>query len=220
MTHVAHPYGFRLGITRDWRSHWFSGDRKQYRALLREDHLIRTFLEKELHDKAVSEMLFERDRDEMVVTIRTARPGLIIGRDGVGIEALIARVKRFTRKNNLNGQVKIRVEEVRYVDQDAELVADSVVDSLKKYMHYRRLMKHTTEKIMSSRDVLGCRLVISGRLGGAEIARVEKVKDGRVPLQTLRANIDYAHREAVLSYGTLGVKVWIYKGEIDTSSTA
>ena len=216
MTHVVHPYGFRLGITRDWRSHWFSGSRKQYRALLREDHLIRTFLADELADKAVSEMIFERDRDELTVTIRTARPGLIIGRDGVGIEGLIERVKRFTKKHGLNGQVKIRVEEVRYVDQDAGLVADSVVDSLKKNMHYRRLMKHTVEKVVASRDVLGCRVVISGRLGGAEIARVEKVREGQVPLQTLRADVDYAHRNAVLSYGTIGVKVWIYKGEIET----
>ena len=215
MTHVAHPYGFRLGVTRDWRSHWFSDDRKQYRSLLREDHLIRTFLDKELHDKAVSEMFFERDRDDLSITIRTARPGLIIGRDGVGIEGLIARVKRYARRNGLNGQIKVRVEEVRHVDQDAGLVADSVVDSLKKHMHYRRLMKHTVEKVTASRDVLGCRVVVSGRLGGADIARVEKVREGRVPLQTLRANVDYAQRNAVLSYGTLGVKVWIYKGDIE-----
>ena len=215
MTHASHPYGFRLGITRDWRTQWFAADRKKYQALLREDYYIRTFLEKELDNKMVSSILFERERDTLVVTIKTARPGLIIGREGAGIEELILRVKQFARRKGLNDAIKIRVEEVRYVEQDAMLVAESIVESLKRHMHPRRLMKHTVEKVMANRNVLGCRVMISGRLGGSEIARSEEVKKGNIPLQTLRADIDFAQKAAVLPYGTLGVKVWVYKGEIE-----
>ena len=215
MTHSSHPYGFRLGITRDWRTQWFAADRKKYQALLREDYYIRNFLEKELSNKMVSSILFERERDTLVITIKTARPGLIIGREGAGIEELIQRVKQFARKRGLNDVIKIRVEEVRYAEQDATLVAESIVESLKRHMHPRRLIKHTVEKVMANRNVRGCRVTIAGRLGGAEIARVEEVKKGNIPLQTLRADIDYAQKEAVLSYGTLGIKVWIYKGEIE-----
>lgn len=215
MTHSSHPYGFRLGITRDWRTQWFTNDRKKYRALLKEDYHIRTFLEKELNNKMVSNILFEREKGVLIITIKTARPGLIIGREGTGIEDLINRVKQFSRKNNLNDNIKIRVEEVRYVEQDAMLVAESIVESLKRHMHPRRLMKHTVEKVMANRNVKGCRVTISGRLGGSEIARSEEIKKGNIPLQTLRADIDYAQKEAVMSYGTLGIKVWIYKGEIE-----
>lgn len=215
MTHSSHPYGFRLGITRDWRAQWFASDRKKYQSLLREDYYIRTFLEKELSSKMVSSILFERERDTLAITIKTARPGLIIGREGAGIEDLILRVKQFARKRGLNDLIKIRVEEVRYVEQDAVLVAESMVESLKRHMHPRRLIKHTVEKVMANRNVRGCRIAIAGRLGGSEIARREDVKRGNIPLQTLRADIDYAQKEAVLSYGTLGLKVWIYKGDIE-----
>ena len=213
MTHASHPYGFRLGITKNWRTQWFANNRKEYRELLREDYHIRTFLEKELSNKMVSSILFERERGVLVVTIKTARPGLIIGREGTGIEELISRVKQFSRKNKLNDNIKIRVEEVRHIEQDAVLIAESIVESLKRHMHPRRLMKHMVEKVMANRNVKGCRITISGRLGGAEIARSEEVKKGNIPLQTLRADIDYAQKEAVLSYGTLGIKVWVYKGE-------
>ncbi len=215
MTHSSHPYGFRLGITRDWRTQWFAADRKKYQALLREDYYIRTFLEKELSNKMVSSILFERERDTLVITIKTARPGLIIGREGAGIEELIQRVKQFARKRGLNDLIKIRVEEVRYAEQDATLVAESIVESLKRHMHPRRLIKHTVEKVMANRNVRGCRITIAGRLGGADIARSEEVKKGNIPLQTLRADIDYAQKEVPLSYGTLGIKVWIYKGDIE-----
>ena len=213
MTHTAHPYGFRLGIIRDWRSQWFARDKKRYREMMREDFLVRSFLEKNLSRKMVSDMLFERERDSLVITIKTARPGLIIGREGAGIEELIRNTKKFARKHGLNSNIKIRVEEVRYVEQDATLVAESIVESLRRYMHHRRLMKQTLDKVMANRNVRGCRIIISGRLGGAEIARSEEVKRGKIPLQTLQADIDYAHKEAVLSYGTLGIKVWIYRSE-------
>lgn len=215
MTHSSHPYGFRLGITRDWRTQWFAGNPKKYRDLLQEDYHIRNFLEKDLSNKMVSSILFERERETLVITIKTARPGLIIGREGVGIEELINRIKQFARKKDLNDNIRVRVEEVRHVDQDATLVAESIVESLKRHMHPRRLIKHTVEKVMANRNVQGCRIVIAGRLGGAEIARSEEIKRGNIPLQTLRADIDYAQKEAVLSYGTLGIKVWVYKGEIE-----
>ena len=124
-------------------------------------------------------ILIERDRDAFVITIKTARPGLIIGRDGLGIEEVIKRTKQFARKNKINDNIKIRVEEVRYVEQDAALVADSISDSLKKNMHHRRLVKHTVEKVMANRNVQGCRIAIAGRLGGAEIARREQMKKER-----------------------------------------
>ena len=215
MTHTAHPYGFRLGITKDWRAQWFSDDRKKYRKLLCEDYHIRTFLEKELKGKMVSDIHFERERGTLVILIKTARPGLIIGREGLGIDELIKRTRQFARKRKLNENIRVRVEEVRYIEQDAMLVAESVVEQLRHQQQHRRLIKQMIEKVMANRNVLGCRISVSGRLGGAEIARREEVKRGNIPLQTLRADIDYAHKEAVLSYGTLGVKVWIYKGEIN-----
>ena len=214
MTHTAHPYGFRLGITRDWRAQWFAGTRKQYQELLREDYLVRTFLEKDLADKSISALLLERDRDALTITVRTTRPGLIIGREGSGVEDLLRRLRKFARKHGLNEQINVRVQEVRYAEQDASLVAGSIVDALKRHVHYRRLIKHTVEKVMADRVVKGCRVLVSGRLAGAEIARSEEAKRGKIPLQTLRADIDYSHKEAVLSYGTIGVKVWIYKGDI------
>lgn len=217
MTHTSHPYGFRLGITRDWKAHWFSGAPRKYRALLREDYLIREYLEKELAEKMISDILIEREKDAFSILIKTARPGLIIGREGAGIEEIITKIKKFSRKNKLNENIKVRVEEVRFVEQDAALVADSVVDALKKRMQHRRLMKTTVEKVMANRNVRGCRIVVAGRLGGAEIARREEIKKGNIPLQTLRADIDYAHRGAILPYGILGVKVWIYKGDIEDS---
>ena len=215
MTHTTHPHCFRLGVTREWHAQWFAPNRKRRQELLRDDYFMRGFLEKELSDKSVSIILFERDRGTLIITIKTARPGLIIGREGSGIEELIRRTKQFAKKNKINEKCTIRVEEVRYVEQDAALVAESVVESLKRNIHYRRLLKQTLEKVMANRGVQGCRLHVSGRLGGAEIARSEGVRQGKIPLQTLRADIDYAQKSAVMSYGTIGVKVWIYKGDIE-----
>ena len=214
MTHTSHPYGFRLGISKDWRAQWFGQDAKQYRKMLHSDHLIRRFLSKELAGKMVSDIIFERSKGSLTALIKTAKPGLIIGREGTGIEDLIKRVKRFARKQGIGDDIKIRVEEVRYLEKDATLVSESIATSLKKRMPHRRLMKQTLDKVMANRDVKGCRIVISGRLGGAEIARKEGVKKGKIPLQTLRADVDYTHRGVVMPYGVLGVKVWIYKGDV------
>ena len=214
MTHTSHPYGFRLGITRDWKNHWFAKKSRLFRVLLREDYLFLEHLETLLEGKMVSDIFIEREREDVSILIKTARPGLIIGREGSGISELIENLKKFARKNKINENIKIRVEEVRFVEQDAALVGDSIVEGLKKRAQHRRLMKGTLEKVMANRNVRGCRIQLSGRLGGAEIARKEEVHKGNVPLQTFRADIDYSHKEAVLSYGVVGVKVWIYKGDI------
>ena len=215
MTHTSHPYGFRLGNTKTWKAQWFSGKRDKYVVMLREDYLIRHFLEKQLEGKMVSDIIFEREKEILNVFIKTARPGLIVGRDGQGEETLLKKLKQFARKNELNQNIKLRFEEVRYAEQDARLIAESVASALKKQQHHRKLMKQTVEKVMANRDIKGCRIVIAGRLGGAEIARSEEIKKGNIPLQTIRADIDYASMRATLSYGTLGIKVWVYKGEVE-----
>ena len=213
MTHTAHPFGYRLGITKDWRSNWHSGDKNDYRRLVQEDFKIRNFLESKLIGKMVSELQFERERTGLSVTIKTARPGLLIGKEGAGIDELVKSVKAFARKNKISEDVNIKVEEIKYFENDANLIADSIVESLLKRMSHRRVMKQTAEKVMINRNINGIRIVIAGRLGGAEMARKEEVKKGTIPLQTIRANIDYAHKEAIMPFGKLGVKVWIYKKE-------
>ncbi len=217
MTHVSHPYGFRLGITKDWHTNWFAKSPVKYRALVREDFLLRQFLEKELVDKMVSNVRFERDSKSLVIFIRTGRPGFIIGREGTGVDVLTKKIKHFMKKQKLDVglKVSIRIEEVRYHEQEAALIAESVSEMLKKRMPYRRVIKQTIDKVMANHEVKGARIVLSGRLGGVEIARREQVKRGSIPLQTIRADIDYTHKGAILPYGTIGIKVWIYKGEID-----
>ncbi len=216
MTHTSHPYGYRLGITKGWKSKWFAGNSEQYRRFVKEDFIIRDFLNKELKGKMVSDIKIERDGDTVLILLTTARPGLIIGRDGLGIEELTNRLKKVVRKNGFDENVNltIRVEEIRYFEKDASIVAELVVESLEKRMPHRRLLKQTVDKVMANRDVKGARIVVAGRLGGAEIARKEEIKRGNIPLQTIRADIDFSSKPAVLSYGTIGVKVWIYKGEI------
>ena len=215
MTHTSHPFGFRLGTSKTWRSQWFSNKKEFYVNTLKEDHLLRTFLDKHLENKMVSDCILERNKgDSLNILIKTAKPGLIIGRDGLGIEELLKKTKSFARKNKLNENINIRVEEVRYIEQNARLIAESVVESLKKQQHYRRVMKTMVEKVMANREIRGCRIVIAGRLAGAEIARREEAKLGNIPLQTIKADIDYANLKAVLPYGVLGIKVWIYKGEV------
>ena len=213
MTHKSQPYGFRLGITKDWRARWFAKKPVQYRAMVREDFLLRDFLENELTQKMVSEIIIKRERDAILIQVTSARPGLIIGREGSGVEDLIKKTKAFAKKNNINENITIKVEEIRHIELDAAVIAESVVEQLKKQMPFRSLMKRTVEKVMSNRSVRGARIMLSGRLGGAEIARSEEIKKGNIPLQTLRADIDYAHKNARLPYGTIGVKVWIYRVE-------
>ncbi len=216
MTHIAHPYAQRLGINRDWKSRWFAASPKQYREYLRTDNAIRTFLLTKLKGMAVDAFEIERDEKALRILIKTARPGLIIGRGGDGATKLRKDIDMLLRTLKLTEkpEIKIDIEEVRSVESSAAIVAQMVAEGLEKRMQFRRVMKQTIEKVMANRDVQGVRIIMSGRLGGADMARREELKKGRIPLQTLRADIDFARQRAILPYGVIGVKVWIYRGDV------
>lgn len=215
MTHTVHPYAHRLVILRDWKSRWFSrGD--DYQKMLKTDVLLREFLEKKLKSFHVSSVEMERSQKLMKIIIKTSRPGLIIGREGEGVTTLKKEIDQFIAKRNLLGaeEIKIDIQEVRSPESDAKIVAHMVREGLERRLPFRRVLKQTVEKVMANRDTQGVRITLSGRLGGAEMARKEELKKGRIPLQTLRADIDFAREVARLPYGVLGVKVWIYRGEV------
>lgn len=217
MTHVVHPYVHRLGIIRDWKSRWFTADPKKYREYLRTDGALRKFLAKRLRGMYVASIEIERNDKIYRVMIQTSRPGLIIGRGGDGATKLKKEIDMLFRTLKLTGsmpEIKIDIEEIRTPELSASIVGQMVVEGLEKRMPFRRVMKQTVEKVMANRDVKGVRIITSGRLGGAEMARKEELKKGRIPLQTMRADIDFARETAVLPYGAIGVKVWIYRGDI------
>ncbi len=216
MTHIVHPYAHRLGIIRDWKSRWFAKSPAKYRENVMVDSAIRRFLKKRLRGNYVTSVEIERNEKAIHVIIKTSRPGLVIGRGGEGstkltkeIERIIMKVPKAERK-----AVRLDIEEVRSPEAQAAVVAYMVAEGLEKRQTFRRVLKQTVEKVMANRDVHGVRICIAGRLGGAEMSRTEEIKRGRVPLQTLRADIDYAREVAYLPYGVIGVKVWIYRGEI------
>jgi small subunit ribosomal protein S3 len=216
MTHVAHPYIQRIGIVRDWRSRWFSANPKLYREYLRADTSVRKFLEKRLKGMYIASTDIEIGNKVIRVIIRTSRPGLIIGRSGEGAQKLRKEVTQILRTLKLTEMpdVKIDIEEVRSPESSAAIVGQMIVEGLEKRMPFRRVMKQTVEKVMANRDVAGVRIICAGRLGGADMSRTEELKRGRIPLQTLRADIDFARERALLPYGILGVKVWIYRGQV------
>jgi small subunit ribosomal protein S3 len=216
MTHIAHPYVQRIGINRDWKSRWFAADPKKYREYLKTDNEIRKFLIKKLKGMSVDVIQIERDEKTIRVLIQTARPGLIIGRSGEGATKLRKEVDMLLRTLKLSEkpEVKIDIEEVRSIETSASIVGQMVVEGLEKRMPFRRVLKGTIDKVMANRDVEGVRIILSGRLGGADMARKEEQKKGRIPLQTLRADIDFARERANLPYGVIGVKVWIYRGDV------
>ena len=221
MSHTVHPYSHRLGIIRDWKSRWF-GVKKKYRDFLRADIVIREFLDKKLRGMHVSSVDIERSGKTLRISIETSRPGVIIGRNGDGAVKLKDGLEKEMRKRkvfNPEVELKIDIKEIKSPESNASIVAQMVVEALEKRLPYRRVSKQMVEKVMANRDVEGVKITISGRLGGATISRSETRKLGRIPLQTFRADIDYAHEEARLSYGTLGVKVWIYKGEVFSKSS-
>jgi len=222
MTHVAHPFVQRLGIIRDWKSRWFAADPKQYREYVRTDSAVRELLSKKLKGMYVSSVEIERNEKVLRVVITTSRPGLVIGRSGEGATQLKKSVDMLLRKLKLTEKpdIKIDIEELRVPETSASIVAQMVVEGLEKRMPFRRVMKQTAEKVMANRDVKGVRIIAAGRLGGAEMARREQIKKGRVPLQTLRADIDFARERAILPYGSIGVKVWIYRGDVFTDRKA
>lgn len=215
MSKKVNPYSHRLVILRDWKSRWFSSGKK-FAETLKADVLIREFLKKKLRIAYISSVEIERSRKGARVLIKTSRPGAIIGRSGEGAKKLredvFAMMKR--KKIAIPEDLKIDIQEVASPDADAQLVAYSIVEGLEKRLPFKRVIKSTLEKVMACREVKGARIVVSGRLNGADIARREEVKQGSIPLQTLRADVDFARERAVLYYGTLGIKVWIYRGEV------
>jgi small subunit ribosomal protein S3 len=215
MSHSVHPYSHRLGIIRDWKSRWFSTGQK-YKDFLRADMMLREFLEKKMRGQYVGSIEMERNDKTFRLIIKTSRPGVVIGRSGEDSIKLRKDIIKFATKNKLSipADFKLDVEEIKSPESNAAIVAQMIAEGLEKRLPFRRVMKQSVEKVMANRDVKGIRLYCGGRLGGAEIARAEEMKKGRVPLQTLRADIDYAQEKAHMTYGDLGIKVWIYKGDV------
>lgn len=216
MTHVVHPYAHRLGIIRDWKSRWFAKTPADYRKNVMVDAAIRRFLKKRLRGHYVTSVEIERNQKEVRVIIKTSRPGLVIGRGGEGSQKLTKEIESIIRTVPGAPRLSVRldIEEVRSPESQAPVVAHMIAEGLEKRQPFRRVLKQTVEKVMANRDVGGVRIAIAGRLGGAEMSRSEEIKKGRIPLQTLRADIDFAREMAYLPYGVIGIKVWIYRGEI------
>lgn len=216
MGQKVHPTIFRTGIIYGWKSRWFN--QKKYKEYLEEDLKIRKFLFEKLNKMGIEGIEIERSANLLKVIVRTSRPGLIIGRGGAGIEQLKLGLQGFISKlrKDLSDKknLQLEVEEVKQPEAQAILVAQSIAEQLERRLPFRRVMKQALERIMQNKDVQGAKIMIKGRLGGAEIARSEKLVKGKIPLQTLRANINYGVATAYTTYGTVGIKVWIYKGEI------
>ena len=215
MSKVVHPYAHRLVTLRDWKSRWFS-DGANFVENLKVDITIREFLEKRLRGSYVSSVEIERGQKAIRVILRTSRPGMIIGRNGEAATKLKADVMKELKRAKLTvtDEIKLEIVEVTSPDGDAKIVAFMIAEGLEKRMPYRRVMKQLIEKVMAVRGVQGVRFYVGGRLGGAEISRSEILKRGSVPLQTVRADIDYAREKAHMAYGDIGIKVWIYKGQV------
>lgn len=214
MSHKVHPKMYRIPFSADWSSRWFQ--LKKTRQFLEEDMYIREFLRKALLKALVAGIEIERYAKQAKIVVRAARPGLIIGRGGSGIEELKQKLERFvarkTRKKDI-GTIKIEIREVQKSDSSAAIVARMIAEQIELRLPFRRIMKSTLGKIMADKEVKGAKIEFSGRLGGAEIARREWLAKGQLPLTTLRAHIDYAFDEALCTYGKIGIKVWIHKGE-------
>ena len=207
MGQKVNPHGLRVGVIKDWDSKWYA--EKEYADYLVEDHKIRTFLKKKLYASGVSKIDIERASDRVKVIVYTAKPGVVIGKGGAEIDKVRAEVQKLTDKKLL-----IDIKEVKRPDEDARLVAENIAQQLENRTSFRRAMKSVMSRAMKSNKVQGIKTTCSGRLGGADIARSESYSDGTIPLQTLRADIDYGFAEADTTYGKVGVKVYIYKGEV------
>ena len=207
MGQKVNPIGLRLGINRTWDSRWYA-NKKDYGTLLHEDIAIRRFLQKRLHQAGVSRIVIERPAKKARVTISTARPGLVIGKKGADIEKLRQALSQMT-----GSDVHLNIVDIRKPEIDAKLVAENICNQLERRIAFRRAMKRAVQSAMRL-GALGIRINCGGRLGGAEIARTEWYREGRVPLHTLRADVDYGQATAFTAYGTCGVKVWVFKGEI------
>lgn len=217
MSHTVHPYAHRLGIIRDWKSRWF-GAKDKYKENLKSDILITEYLKKRLKGVFVNSVEIERSQKIFRLIIETSRPGLIIGRQGEGMVKLRNDILKLASKAKIfsKQELKIDIKEIKSPESSSMIVAQMMAEGLEKRMPFRRVMKQAAEKSFANRDVKGIKIVFSGIMGGSNMARVESKRLGRVPLQTLRADIDYALYEALLPLGKIGIKVWIYKGEIFT----
>ena len=207
MGQKVHPTGVRVGIIKDWNAKWYA-DSKNFADYLVEDQKIRKFLKKKLYTAGISKIEIERTAKFIKVNVFTAKPGIIIGKGGAGAETLKAEVAKLIGKD-----VNINIVEVKAIDTDAQLVAENIAAQLERRISFRKAMKQCMQKAMKS-GAQGIKTAVSGRLGGADMARTEFYKEGTIPLQTLRADIDYGFAEADTTYGKIGVKVWIYKGEV------
>jgi len=202
----THPHGFRLGIVKPWRSRWYAG--KEFPALLKEDELIRTYLRTRLQHAAIADVHIDRKPGKVLVTVHTGRPGVVIGKRGAEVDKLRDELAQLTGK-----EIGINVEEIKRPEIDAQLVSDNVAHQLSQRISFRRAMKRAVQSAMRM-GAQGIKIKCGGRLGGAEIARSEGYHEGRVPLHTLRADIDYGTATAKTTFGTIGVKVWVFKGEV------
>lgn len=213
MGQKTHPIGFRLGGVQDWRAHWFAGRGADYRRLTDEDQKIRSMIsERYAESGAISRVEIERGAQDLVVTINTARPGIIIGRGGTRVDELRGDLEKLTEKRS-----RLNIQEIRQPELDAALVGQSIAEQLERRVAYRRAVRLAMQRTMQA-GAKGIKVVVSGRLGGAEIARTDKQKEGRTPLHTLRAQIDFAIAEAKTTFGVIGIKVWIYTGDMIPSA--
>jgi small subunit ribosomal protein S3 len=203
-----HPHGFRVGVIKDWSSKWYA-DKKNFSDNLVEDFKIRKFLKSKLYTAGISKIEIERAAKRVKINIHTAKPGMVIGRGGSGIEVIKLDMKKLVADKN----VLINIVEVKQAENNAQLMSENVASQLEKRISFRRAMKQTIQRAMRS-NVKGVKIACAGRLGGAEIARTEHYHEGTIPCQTLRADIDYGFAEANTVYGKIGVKVWVYKGEV------
>jgi small subunit ribosomal protein S3 len=207
MGRKVHPYGFRVGVTKDWQSKWFA-DQRHYPELALEDSRLRKLIMKTLPDAGVSSVTIDRNANQVTMTVHTAKPGIVIGRGGANAEMLRGLLQSATER-----RIRLNIEEIRVPELDAYLVAKSVADQLERRVAFRRAMKQSVLRTMQ-RGALGCRVKIGGRLGGSEMSRTEQEMQGRVPLHTLRADIDFGQAEANTTFGVIGVRCWIYKGDV------
>ncbi|WP_097027209.1 30S ribosomal protein S3 [Clostridium peptidivorans] len=209
MGQKVHPHGLRVGVIKDWDAKWYS-DKKNFADNLVEDNSIREFVKKKSYAAGISKIEIERAAKRVKLNIYTAKPGMIIGKGGSGIDALRNELKKFVRDDK---NILINIVEVKNAETNAQLMAENVAQQLEKRISFRRAMKQTIQRAMKS-GVKGVKTACSGRLGGADIARTEQYHEGTIPLQTLRADIDYGFAEADTTYGKIGIKVWVYRGEV------
>ena len=208
MGQKVNPHGLRVGVIKDWDSRWFTTDKKEFGNLILEDHNVRKFLNNKLYSAGVAKIEIERSANKLKLDLHVAKPGVVIGRAGAGIEALKAELEKMTKKN-----VIVNIVEVKSIDKNAQLVAENIALAIERRVAFRRAMKQAIQRALKS-GAKGIKVAASGRLGGAEMARTEGYSEGNVPLQTLRSDIDYGFAEADTTYGKIGIKVWVCNGEV------